>query len=652
MMNKTYTLLSFFFVLFSLSGFSQPSDLPANTEPGKCYAKCLIPDEFETITEQKEIKAAYAKTLVVVPEYETVTKKIMIKPPSIQLIPVPAEYETVTEQVMVSEESKRLVVVPAEYETVTEQVISKAESKKYFTVPGEYETVTNRTLYKGGENGLSADFGDLLDPNNPNNPNNPNSIFNPKNPDSPFNPANGNNLYDANSPYNPSNPNSLLNPNNPDSPFHPSNYQVASTDNGGAAATNAANEAKIKDLLEKAGFGTLMPYLVKEGSVRLEKIPVTYETVSERIQVAPATTKWVKRQADRNCLSADPEDCLVWCLIEVPAEFKTVTRQVRKGCDTGYTFSDDSSEDGKEYCVKLVNIPPEYGARSIVTKAPTYREEAIPAEYQTITKRVVKTPATVKEEIIPAEFKTVSKVVLKSPATIRKEVIPGEYSTITRQVRKGLAGVSYLDPTGTLIWPADPSRSTVDEGSIVAGTYPTNVNPVAGYTLPSQATGGLATNGTPGSQAGGNGLNGIGFGGGDGGADNSGINTNESKIPGGLPDNYYTAGCPTGFRFDPLDNTCKKKMDVPAEYATLTKRDLSKKGGFSEWREVLCAGKVTSSKIKQIQIALKDRGYNPGPIDNVLGVQTKAALTKFQKDNKLPVGNLDFETLKALGIDY
>ncbi|MEL6865256.1 MAG: peptidoglycan-binding domain-containing protein, partial [Bacteroidota bacterium] len=48
----------------------------------------------------------------------------------------------------------------------------------------------------------------------------------------------------------------------------------------------------------------------------------------------------------------------------------------------------------------------------------------------------------------------------------------------------------------------------------------------------------------------------------------------------------------------------------------------------------------------------KERGYDPGPTDNILGSRTKAALTKFQKDNSLPVGQLDMETLKALGIRY
>jgi peptidoglycan hydrolase-like protein with peptidoglycan-binding domain len=56
--------------------------------------------------------------------------------------------------------------------------------------------------------------------------------------------------------------------------------------------------------------------------------------------------------------------------------------------------------------------------------------------------------------------------------------------------------------------------------------------------------------------------------------------------------------------------------------------------------------------VQQVQEALKDQGYNPGPIDNVMGTMTKAALVKFQRDKGLPVGQLDMETLKALGIDY
>ena len=106
-MKRLNLLLTAAFLLFALVAVAQPSDVPPDAEPGKCYAKCLIQDEYETVTEQVQVRAASSRV-------ET----------------VPAEYETVTEQVMVKAEASRMVTVPAEYETVTEQVLVKPESKK------------------------------------------------------------------------------------------------------------------------------------------------------------------------------------------------------------------------------------------------------------------------------------------------------------------------------------------------------------------------------------------------------------------------------------------------------------------------------------------------------------------------------------------
>ncbi|NJN34540.1 MAG: peptidoglycan-binding protein [Saprospiraceae bacterium] len=95
-----------------------------------------------------------------------------------------------------------------------------------------------------------------------------------------------------------------------------------------------------------------------------------------------------------------------------------------------------------------------------------------------------------------------------------------------------------------------------------------------------------------------------------------------------------------------------REVAIPAETQTITKRRLVKAGGFSEWREVVCNDKVTGSTVRAIQRALKERGYDAGPEDDIMGSRTKAALTKFQKDKGLPVGNLDVETMKALGVKY
>lgn len=55
--------------------------------------------------------------------------------------------------------------------------------------------------------------------------------------------------------------------------------------------------------------------------------------------------------------------------------------------------------------------------------------------------------------------------------------------------------------------------------------------------------------------------------------------------------------------------------------------------------------------VKELQQALAREGYDPGPIDGRMGKKTRAALIRFQKDNKLePTGKLDESTMIALEI--
>lgn len=61
----------------------------------------------------------------------------------------------------------------------------------------------------------------------------------------------------------------------------------------------------------------LEDYIVYTGDLSDKNID--YRTI--QLETKPATTAWKKLKADRNCFSADPEDCKVWCLIDVPAEF-------------------------------------------------------------------------------------------------------------------------------------------------------------------------------------------------------------------------------------------------------------------------------------------------------------------------------------------
>ena len=56
-------------------------------------------------------------------------------------------------------------------------------------------------------------------------------------------------------------------------------------------------------------------------------------------------------------------------------------------------------------------------------------------------------------------------------------------------------------------------------------------------------------------------------------------------------------------------------------------------------------------EIMQAQRALEQKGFNAGKADGILGPETKAALIKFQEQQKLQkTGQLDNATLSALGV--
>lgn len=270
------------------------------------------------------------------------------------------------------------------------------------------------------------------------------------------------------------------------------------------------------------------PVVTEEAYTVLEVLPQQYEPVPDRVEVRAASTRWIRKKADRDCLGADPEDCFVWCLVETPAQYVEYTKMEPAGCGS----------EGSDDCI-LTNVVPaktvEMPYQRLKTPAMAI-ETVVPAEIQTIQKLVLK-PSARAEGNEPAEYLTLTRQVLKRPARIREEYVPAEYKTIPRKA----------------------------------------------------------------------------------------------------------VAAPATVVFEP----------VPAEYAPVVKRKLVREGGFSQWREIVCGEKITGYTVRQIQEALKALGYFKGAPEPTLGVRTKAALAEFQKDRDLPAdGNVDFETLQALGISY
>ncbi len=78
-------------------------------------------------------------------------------------------------------------------------------------------------------------------------------------------------------------------------------------------------------------------------------------------------------------------------------------------------------------------------------------------------------------------------------------------------------------------------------------------------------------------------------------------------------------------------------------------KELTEKGGFSREVEVVCPDHRSTNLFLQLSAALKAQGYLQTPTAQPTK-EFSQALRTFQKDNSLPLGDLDYETLGFLGI--
>lgn len=625
---RLLSCLAAFFAVSTLYGQQTPplpSAAPPEGDTDKCYAICYIPQSWNTVTENVETYGAGSRMVVATPEYETFRERVMVKPASYRMIEVPAEYETVEERIEVAPAYTEYVLEEARFETVTERVLIQDGSQSYRVTEPTFSTVTDANMYYGTtdaqRNFVSSNYGNPLNPTAargmsgtgaPFNPNDPNSLLN--DPNSPFNASP--------STYGSAGNAALFDVNNPDSPFS-SAYINA---NGIERAVERANE-----LLGQSGVGAIYPYLETESRVQIDRVPRKFSTVSERIEVQPAYVTY--EQAPAPCADGKGE-CISWCAVEVPAQFETVNRTVAEACPAGYSVA-STEQGGDEYCVRLSYTPAVYGARQVMTAGADYEVRSTEPQYREITvQRMVSEPKVVERQV-PARFETYTKRVVKTPSYVRYELIPAEYKTVNRRVRRGLKGVDYITTGGVFM--AGPNQydgSTTPSGT--AGQLPITLNPAAGYpvqgtTLPISVGDGPAQAGTV-------------------TAPGYGTVAGLDGLPAGMPASYYTAGCPSGYQFDPRDGLCKATAPYDARQQTVTRRIADGTGNFSEWREVLCPNDVSNVSIRQLQRALNNAGYNVGAADGVMGSRTKAALAKYQKDNNLPIGGMNMATLRKLGL--
>ncbi len=120
---KKILLTSVIATVFAGVAYGQAADMPPTANPGECFARVLIPETTEVLTEQVVDREASYEIKVIPASYETVTEQRLLKEGTTVYRTVPAVYETITETIEIEPAREQKTVIPAQYETYSEQVL-------------------------------------------------------------------------------------------------------------------------------------------------------------------------------------------------------------------------------------------------------------------------------------------------------------------------------------------------------------------------------------------------------------------------------------------------------------------------------------------------------------------------------------------------
>lgn len=259
--------------------------------------------------------------------------------------------------------------------------------------------------------------------------------------------------------------------------------------------------------------------------------------------------------------------------------------------DTNSKVLNQNSEAKDIYAVNNSPMPPN------AKLGECYAKVLVPPKYVTKQKKEIIKEAQTKISIIPATYKTIIEQVVAKPETTKLITIPATYKAISKKILIKPAYTTWKKGRGE-IEKVDNSTGDISYLVKVPAKYKTITSKVI----------------------------------------NTPAITKEVKVPAV----YKTVT-------KEVIDTPKKEIrtEVPAVYKTVqTKVKVAK--SYLRWQEILCEANTTKDVISKLQSALKQKGYNISKVDGVFGAETKEAIRKYQKDNKLNEGALTLKTLKSL----
>jgi regulator of extracellular matrix RemA (YlzA/DUF370 family) len=268
-------------------------------------------------------------------------------------------------------------------------------------------------------------------------------------------------------------------------------------------------------------------------------------------------------------------------------------------------------------CYARVVVLPENGDTSsssaASSKAPLF--ETVEPQFEWVEERILVKEASEHTEIIPAKYKTITEEIQVTDSADELIRIPAKYETVTEQVLVRPAHTEWKKGTGPI--------SKVDEetGEILCLVeIPAEYKTVTKEVLVAPET------------------------------------VKKVSVPGKTQ---------TITKRVVIEPASSRTVNIPAEYLTVKVRKLVNAGeprvigsnsnlqngnAYLEWRPILCETNTTPDLVKRLQSSLKNKGYNPGVVDGIMGRKTMRAVTAYQRDQKLPTGQLTISTLQSLGV--
>ena len=365
---------------------------PPNAKPGECYARVVLPAQYETVEEQVMIKEPSEQIEIISAEYGDKELEVEVTPATKKLTPVPATYEEVVETIEVkpairtwktSLKKKALpisqsILAAAKYAGVDVDAAQPGDCYKEYFVARKFTTVSEDVLVRKDYNEtevLPAEFETTEQ-----------TVT-----------------------------------------IKPASKEIVEV-------PAVYNEIEEKVLVEaektvwKKGQNPAQKLSGATGEIMcLVKIPAKYKTITKRVLVTPATTKLVDVAAETKVIEVKKllSDTQIKN-IAMPALYETVEKTQLES-EASFSWHNANSEVDANF---------KYTGHQVCLT----EEEAVTRE---LTKTVLFTPASVEEEVIPSTTELITTQVLVTEAKEVKTPIDAEYKMMKKRKKISATHVGW-----------------------------------------------------------------------------------------------------------------------------------------------------------------------------------------------------------------